>query len=153
MITFKNWHEVRNTLTGFEQYRIINQLIKQFVIERSKDHNICEPKFAESYYKDNVWHLEFSKGNVSIYEYSFNCLKLHLVYNHQEVENAHFYRSIDLFYKFLSQYFDIDKREWLDTMYSYAQCSEHHKAPVFIQNMDQYFEKLKIMDNMKCLIK
>lgn len=152
MITFKNWHEVRNTLSGFEQYKIINELIKQFVIERSKDSSICEPKFAECYY-DNSWHLEFSRINISIYEYSFNCLRLHLVYNHQEVENALFYRSIDLFYKFLSQYFNIDKQEWLDAMYKHAQESGHHKAPVFIQNMDQYFEKLHIMDNMKCLTK
>lgn len=152
MITFKNWHEVRNTLSGFEQYKIINELIKQFVIERSKDSSICEPKFAECYY-DNSWHLEFSKINISIYEYSFNCLRIYLTYNHEELENAKFFRSIDLFFKYLKDHFELDKREWLDKMYMYAQQSQHHKAPVFIKNIDQYFEKQKIMDDMKCLIK
>lgn len=150
MITFENWHEVRHTVSGFEQYKVVNELLKAFADARAKDVEICEPKFSNCYY-DNGWQLDFRKENISIYEYSFNCLRIYLTYNHEEVENAQFFRSIDLFYKFLSQHFDIDKREWLDTMYSYAQCSEHHKAPVFIQNMDQYFEKLKIMDDMKCL--
>ena len=152
MITFENFHKERNKLSGFEQYKVVNELLKAFADARAKDNEISEPKFSKCYY-DNRWYLDFVKENISIYEYSFNCLRIYLTYNHEEVENAQFFRSIDLFYKFLSQHFHIDKQEWLDSMYSYAQCSEHHKAPVFIQNMDQYFEKLKIMDDMQCLIK
>lgn len=152
MITFENWHKIRHTLSGFEQYKVVNELLKAFADARKNDINNCEAKFSKCYY-DKGWHLEFRKETVDIYEYSFNCLRVYLTYNHEEVENAQFYRSIDLFYKFLSQHFNIDKREWLDRMYSYAQESEHHKAPVFIQNMDQYFEKLHIMDNMRCLTK
>ena len=152
MITFENWHEVRHTLPGFDQYKIVNELLAEYVACRKNNSNIKEPKFSKCYY-DNSWHLEFIEDKTDIFEYSFNCLRIYLTYNHQELENYHFFRSIDLFYKFLSQHFDIDKRQWLDTMYSYAQCSEHHKAPVFIQNMDQYYEKQNIMDSMKCLIK
>ena len=89
---------------------------------------------------------------MNIFEYSFNCLRIYLTYNHEELENAKFFRSIDLFYKYLLQYFQLSKKEWLVKIYAYAKQSEHHKAPVFIKNMDQYFEKQKIMDDMKCLI-
>lgn len=152
MITFENWHELRHTVSSFEEYKIVNNLLKEFADSRAKDMNNGQPKFKDCYY-DKKWHLQFSKETVDIYEYSFNCLRVYLTYNHVEVENAKFFRSIDLFFKYLSTHFDLDKREWLDRMYSYAQKSEHHKASVFIQNMDQYFEKLHIMDNMKCLTK
>lgn len=152
MITFENFHEVRNKLSGFQEYKMINDLLKNFAEARANDTSIAEPRFANCYY-ENKWVLDFIKKPVDIFEYSFNCLRIYLTYNHQEVENYKFFRSVDLFFKCLQQHFNLDKREWLDKMYSCAQESEHHKASVFLQNMDQYFEKLKIMDDMKCLIK
>tara|TARA_B110000305_G_C19460497_1_gene653999 strand:+ start:1373 stop:1831 length:459 start_codon:yes stop_codon:yes gene_type:complete len=152
MINFENFHKIRHTLSGFEEYKIVNSLLKSFADARVNDITISEPKFSNCYY-DKEWVLDFIKNPVDIFEYSFNCLRIYLTYNHEELENAKFFRSIDLFYKYLSQYFKLNKREWLDKIYVYAQKSEHHKAPVFIKNMDQYLEKQKIMDDMKCLIK
>ena len=152
MITFENYHQIRNKLSGFEEYKIINSLLKAFVDYRVNDSSICEPRFNNCFY-DDKWILDFRKEPIDIYEYSFNCLRIYLSYNHEEVENYKFFRSIDLFFKYLHQHFQIEKSEWLDKMYSYAKKSEHHKAPVFIENMDQYFEKKHTMDKMKCLIK
>ena len=152
MITFDTWHTARHKVSAFEEYKIVNNLLKEFADCRAKDINICQPKFKDCYY-NKKWHLEFSRHPIDIYEYSFNCLRVYLAYNHEEVENAKFFRSIDLFFKYLKIHFKLDKREWLDKMYAYAQESDHHKAPTFIKNMDQYFKKLHIMDEMKCLIK
>ena len=152
MINFENFYKTRQSLSGFEEYKIVNSLLKSFANARANDTSIAEPKFSNCYY-DKEWKLDFAKRPVDIFEYSFNCLRIYLTYNHEELENAKFFRSVDLFFKCLQQHFNLDKREWLDKMYSCAQESEHHKAFVFLQNMDQYFEKLKIMDDMKCLIK
>jgi hypothetical protein len=152
MINFENFYKTRQSLSGFEEYKIVNSLLKSFANARANDTSIAEPKFSNCYY-DKEWKLDFAKKPVDIFEYSFNCLRIYLTYNHEELENAKFFRSVDLFFKCLQQHFNLDKREWLDKMYSCAQESEHHKAFVFLQNMDQYFEKLKIMDDMKCLIK
>ena len=152
MINFENFHKTRQSLSGFEEYKIVNSLLKSFANARANDTSIAEPKFNNCYY-DKEWKLDFVKKPVDIFEYSFNCLRIYLTYNHEELENAKFFRSIDLFYKYLLQYFQFNKKEWLTKIYAYAKQSEHHKAPVFIKNMDQYFEKQKIMDDMKCLIK
>ena len=152
MINFENFHKTRQSLSGFEEYKIVNSLLKSFANARANDTSIAEPKFNNCYY-DKEWKLDFVKKPVDIFEYSFNCLRIYLTYNHEELENAKFFRSIDLFYKYLLQYFQLNKKEWLTKVYAYAKQSEHHKAPVFIKNMDQYFEKQKIMDDMKCLIK
>ena len=152
MINFENFHKTRQSLSGFEEYNIINSLLKLFADARANDASISEPKFSNCYY-DKEWKLDFVKDPVDIFEYSFNCLRIYLTYNHEELENAKFFRSIDLFYKYLKDHFELDKREWLNKMYTYAQQSLHHKAPVFIKNIDQYFQKLKIMDDMKCSIK
>jgi len=152
MINFENFHKTRQSLSGFEEYKIVNSLLKSFANARANDTSIAEPKFNNCYY-DKEWKLDFVKKPVDIFEYSFNCLRIYLTYNHEELENAKFFRSIDLFYKYLLQYFQLNKKEWLTKIYAYAKQSEHHKAPVFIKNMDQYFEKQKIMADMKCLIK
>ncbi len=152
MINFENFHKTRQSLSGFEEYKIVNSLLKSFANARANDTSIAEPKFNNCYY-DKEWKLDFVKKPVDIFEYSFNCLRIYLTYNHEELENAKFFRSIDLFYKYLLQYFQLNKKEWLAKIYAYAKQSDHHKAPVFIKNMDQYFEKQKIMDDMKCLIK
>jgi len=154
MITFENWHEVKHDMTGFDQTRIINELIHACVQARFNDPTICDFKHRSLQRYDNGWQLEFSRTNVTIYKFSFNCLKTNVFHNHQQLENNHFFRSVDLFFKFIKDNTDdISKKVWLDRIYNLALQSDHHKSLVFIENMDQYFTQIKLMDDMKCLIK
>jgi|TARA_B100001094_G_scaffold13134_1_gene11518 hypothetical protein len=155
MITFENWEEVRHTMTGFDQTRIVNELIHACVQARLNDSTVCDFTDKSQQRYDNGWQLEFTHDDSTIYKFSFNCLKLYLFYNHQELENSRFYRSVDLFFKLISDKTnDIDKRNWLERMYKLALTRENQKkADDFIENMEQYFTQLQLMDDMKCLIK
>ena len=98
MINFENFYKTRQSLSGFEEYKIVNSLLKSFANARANDTSIAEPKFSNCYY-DKEWKLDFAKKPVDIFEYSFNCLRIYLTYNHEELENAKFFRSVDLFFK------------------------------------------------------
>ena len=154
MITFENWFEIKNSLSGYDQARIINELIHACVQAKINDWSISYFKDRSLQIYDNGWYLQFTKTNATIYDFSFNCLKTNLFHNHQQLENNHFFRSVDLFYKFINDNkIELSKKVWLDKMYMLALASDNHKSKEFVENMDQYFAQRKLMDDMKCLIK
>lgn len=154
MITFDNWQKVKHNMTGFDQTRIINELIYACVQARFDDPTVCDFTERNKQRYDNGWQLEFTHEESTIYKFSFNCLKTTVFHNYQALENNRFFRSVDLFFKFIQDKTnDIDKRIWLDRMYNLALKSNNTKAKEFVQNMDQYFIQLQLMDEMKCLIK
>lgn len=154
MITFDNWHEVKHNMSGFDQTRIINELIHACVQAKFDDPTIGHFTKRSRQRYDNGWHLEFTHTSVDIYDFSFNCLKTNVFHNHRQLENNHFFRSVDLFFKFIKDNTDdISKQVWLDKMYKLALVDDHHKSKEFLENMDQYFLQKKLMEDMKCLIK
>ena len=155
MITFENWHEVKHNMTGFDQTRIINELIHACVQAKFDDPTVSYFTDRSEQYYDTEWHLEFTHTSVDIYDFSFNCLKTNVFHNHQQLENNKFFRSVDLFFKFINDRTDnISKRTWLDHMYTLAANKKNNKkSREFVENMDQYFIQIQLMDGMKCLIK
>jgi len=154
MITFDNWQKVKHDMTGFDQTRIINELIYACVQARFDDPTVCDFTERNKQRYDNGWQLEFTHEDATIYKFSLNCLKTSVVYNYKQLENTKFYRSVDLFFKFIQDKTnDIDKRIWLDRMYNLALKNNKKKDKEFVENMDQYFIQLQLMDDMKCLIK
>jgi len=154
MITFDNWPQVKHNLTGFDQTRILNELINACVQARFNDPTVCDFTDKSRQRYDNGWQLEFTHEDSTIYKFSFNCLKVNVFGNHQELENTKFYRSVDLFFRFINDRTDnISKRVWLKRMYNLALKDNKQKSKEFVENIDQYFIQLQLIDEMKCLIK
>ena len=86
MITFENWFEIKNSLSGYDQARIINELIHACVQAKINDWSISYFKDRSLQIYDNGWHLQFTKTNATIYDFSFNCLKTNIFHNHQQLE-------------------------------------------------------------------
>lgn len=154
MITFENWSQVKHNMTGFDQTRIVNELIYACVQARFNDPTVCDFTEKSKQRYDNGWHLEFTHEDSTIYKFSFNCLKLNVFGNYQELENTKFYRSVDLFFRFINDRTDdVSKRVWLKRMYNLALKDNKQKSKEFVENIDQYFKQLQLIDEMKCLIK
>ena len=154
MITFDNWSQVKHNLTGFDQTRILNELIYACVQARFNDPTVCDFTDRSRQRYDNGWQLEFTHEDSTIYKFSFNCLKTNVFGNHQELENTKFYRSVDLFFRFINDRTDdVSKRVWLKRMYNLALKDNKQKSKEFVENIDQYFKQLQLIDEMKCLIK
>ena len=154
MITFENWSQVKHNMTGFDQTRIVNELIYACVQARFNDPTVCDFTEKSKQRYDNGWQLEFTHKDSTIYKFSFNCLKLNVFGNYQELENTKFYRSVDLFFRFINDRTDdVSKRVWLKRMYNLALKDNKQKSKEFVENIDQYFKQLQLIDEMKCLIK
>jgi len=152
MYTFETWAEDRKQMDSFTEYRLVNELIKTSVETRSKDAMTYDYRFPKCIY-DKKWSLTFNEKISSIAEFSFNCLKVHILHNNKDVENYRFFSSVDLFFKYL-QKFDLHNNKTLriKEMLDVAKDSDHHKAPVFIENMKSYLEKENIISKIETLL-
>lgn len=151
MILLSNWQTEKDRVSEAKQLQIINLLIIQTIQDRAKNPRIFSYKKDKTYW-ENKWYIEYKEKECNCIEFSFNCLKLGIFQNNKNPENYKFFRYLDLFYKHLKNYnLYYDKKHWIASIKEHAEYSDDNNSQIFVNNIDQYIEKEKLIQEIERL--
>jgi hypothetical protein len=152
ILSFETWEDDRKNINPLAEQKLIKDLIFESVYAKKINSANSNYVFSDCFY-NNGWNLSWQTQNNTVAEFSFECLKIHILNNNVSVENFKFFRSIDLFYRALLYYeFKILKEEWIQGMMIAATQSNHHKSKIFVANLKQYIEKEQLIRDIENLL-